>query len=94
MRSGSRHRTRVSRDRRSQYCAQNHVRITCSPRETAIPSPGFYNTYASWAQWTQGVAISAAVLAATSFVLDWLVNRDKADPGPPVPLLRVPTETP
>ena len=53
-----------------------------------------YNTYASWAEWTQGVAISAAVLAATSFVVDWLVNRDKVDPGPPAPLLRVPTETP
>jgi hypothetical protein len=55
---------------------------------------GGHNVYASWAEWTQGVAISAAVLAATSFVVDWLVNRDKADFGPPAPLLRVPTETP
>jgi hypothetical protein len=51
-----------------------------------------FNTYASWARWTQGVAISAAVLAGTSFVLDWLVNREKVDPGPPVPLLQVPTQ--
>jgi PEGA domain/Anaphase-promoting complex, cyclosome, subunit 3 len=51
-----------------------------------------FNTYASWEKWTQGVAISAAVLAATSWVVDWLVNRDKADPGPPNPLLPAPTE--
>jgi PEGA domain./Tetratricopeptide repeat. len=51
-----------------------------------------FNTYASWARWTQGVAISAAVLAAASFWVDWLVNREKADPGPPVPLLQVPTQ--
>ncbi len=51
-----------------------------------------FNTYASWARWTQGVAISAVVLAGTSFVLDWLVNREKVDPGPPVPLLQVPTQ--
>jgi len=51
-----------------------------------------FNTYASWEKWTQGVAISAAVLAATSWVVDWLVNRDKADPGPPNPLLSTPRE--
>ena len=52
-----------------------------------------FNTYASWEKWTQGVAISMAILAATSFVVDWAVNRDKADPGPPNPLLQAPTET-
>ena len=51
-----------------------------------------FNTYASWEKWTQGVAISAAVLAAASFVVDWAVNRDKADPGPPNPLLPAPPE--
>jgi len=51
-----------------------------------------FNTYASWARWTQGVAISAVVLAAASFWADWLVNREKAEPGPPVPLLQVPTQ--
>ena len=51
-----------------------------------------FNTYASWEKWTQAVAISAAVLAATSWVVDWLVNQDKADPGPPNPLLPAPTE--
>lgn len=51
-----------------------------------------FNTYASWARWTQGVAISAVVLAAASFWVDWLVNREKAEPGPPVPLLQVPTQ--
>jgi len=52
-----------------------------------------FNTYASWEKWTQGVAIGAAVLAAAGFVVDWAVNRDKADPGPPNPLLQAPTET-
>jgi hypothetical protein len=52
-----------------------------------------FNTFSSWEKWTQGVAISMAILAATSFVVDWAVNRDKADPGPPNPLLPAPTET-
>jgi len=52
-----------------------------------------FNTYSTLEKCAQGVAISSAVLAITSFVVDWLVNRDKADPGPPAPLQRVSTET-
>ena len=53
-----------------------------------------FNKWASAETWSQVGAITTLTLAATCYVVDWLVNRDKVDPGPPSLLLPPGKETP
>jgi hypothetical protein len=53
-----------------------------------------FNKWASTQIWSEVGAITTLTLAATCYVLDWLVNRDKVEPGPPSMLLPAAKETP
>ena len=53
-----------------------------------------FNKWATTETWTQVGAISSFALAVTCYVVDWLVNRDKVDPGPPTMLQPAAKETP
>jgi hypothetical protein len=52
-----------------------------------------FNKYSAVEKGSQAAAISAATLTVTCYLLDWLVNRDKVDPGPPGLLQPMPRKT-
>jgi hypothetical protein len=53
-----------------------------------------FNKWSAAETWSQVGAITTLTLAVTCYVVDWLVNRDKIDPGPPSMLLPAAKETP
>jgi hypothetical protein len=52
-----------------------------------------FNKFSAVEKGSQAAAISAATLTVACYVLDWLVNRDKVDAGPPGLLQPMPRET-
>jgi hypothetical protein len=53
-----------------------------------------FNKWAAAETWSQVGAITTLTLAVTCYVVDWLVNRDKVDPGPPSMLLPAAKDNP
>jgi tetratricopeptide (TPR) repeat protein len=58
------------------------------------PPGDSFNKWSSAATWSGVATITMATFAITCYVVDWLVNREKVEPGPPTLLLPVAKETP